>query len=66
MMNNRLRYLVFVLLLCLAQSVSAQQKSHNYGFVSPNTKENMKLEDAIAGMSSAEEAKLLKQSIKMG
>lgn len=66
MMNNRLRYLVFVLLLCLAQSVSAQQKSHNYGFVSPNTKENLKLEDAIAGMSSPEEAKLLKQSINMG
>lgn len=66
MMNSRLRYLILVLLLCLAESVSAQQKSHNYGFVSPNTKENLKLEDAIAGMSSADEAKLLKQSINMG
>ncbi|HKR23609.1 MAG TPA: hypothetical protein VJS17_13490 [Pyrinomonadaceae bacterium] len=62
----RLRYLILVLLLCLAQSVSAQQEAHNYGFVSPNTKENLKLEDAIAGMSSPEEAKLLKQSINMG
>jgi hypothetical protein len=53
------------LLLALA-TVACAQTSLNYGFVSPNTKENLKLEDAIKGMGSAEEAKLLKQSINMG
>jgi hypothetical protein len=68
LINNRLPYLVVLLLLCLGQAVSAQQreKSLNYGFVSPNTKENLKLDDAIEGMRSAEETKLLKQSINMG
>lgn len=66
-MNNRLRSLLLVLLLSLAQTVVAQQqKPRNYGFVSPNTKENLRLEDAIEGMKSPEEAKLLKQSINLG
>jgi len=66
-MNHRLRSLLLILLLGAAQTVVAQQqKSHNYGFVSPNTKENLKLEDAIAGMSSPEETKLVKQSINLG
>ena len=60
----------FLLLLLLGWTtfVSAQQdqKSLNYGFVSPNTKTDLKLEQAIAGMSSAEETKLLKKAINLG
>jgi hypothetical protein len=54
-----------MLVLALATAAAAQT-SLNYGFVSPNTKENLKLEDAIKGMSSAEETNLVKQSINMG
>lgn len=55
----------FLLILALATTCFAQA-SLNYGFVSPNTKENLKLEDAIKGMSSTEETKLVRQSINMG
>lgn len=55
----------FFLLLVLATAAVAQT-SLNYGFVSPNTKENLKLEDAIKGMRSDEEIKLVKQSINLG
>jgi hypothetical protein len=63
-----------LLLMVLAWSpvISAQQtqkqsqKPFNYGFVSPNTRENLKLEEAIKGMSSAEESKLLKQAVNLG
>src|SRR5688572_6675896 len=55
----------FFLILALATAAVAQT-SLNYGFVSPNTKENLKLEDAIKGMSSADETKLVKQSINLG
>ena len=55
----------FSLILLLATAALAQT-SLNYGFVSPNTKENLKLEDAIKGMNSAEETRLVKQSINMG
>lgn len=55
----------FFLILAIATAAVAQT-SLNYGFVSPNTKENLKLEDAIKGMSSAEETKLVKHSINMG
>ena len=62
--SNAIRSLF--LLLALATAVYAQQTSLNYGFVSPNTKENLRLEDAIKGMSSAEETKLVKRSINLG
>jgi hypothetical protein len=62
-LSTTLRSLFLVLVLATAV---AAQASLNYGFVSPNTKENLKLEDAIKGMSSAEETKLVKQSINMG
>jgi len=55
----------FLLVLALATTAVAQA-ALNYGFVSPNTKENLKLEDAIKGMRSAEETKLIKQSINLG
>ena len=47
-------------------TVTCAQTALNYGFVSPNTKEDLKLEDAIKGMNSPEETKLVKQSINMG
>lgn len=55
----------FFLVLTLATAAVAQS-SLNYGFVSPNTKENLKLQDAIKGMHSAEETKLVKQSLNLG
>ena len=62
------RSFLLVLLLGWTTLVSAQQdqQSLNYGFVSPNTKTDLKLEQAIAGMNSAEETKLLKEAINLG
>jgi hypothetical protein len=57
-----LRALLLVLIAGWTTTVSAQQ---NYGIVSPNTKTDLKLTDAIAGMNSAEESKLLKQAINL-
>lgn len=64
-MNTRLAFRSFLLVLALATAAVAQT-SRNYGFVSPNTKEDLKVEDAIKGMKSAEETKLVNQSINMG
>lgn len=58
----KLRTLFFLVALGWTSVVAAQQ---NYGFVSPNTKTDLKLADAIAGMSSAEETKLVKQAINL-
>ena len=62
------RSFLLVLLLAWTTLVSAQQdqKSFNYGFVSPNTKTDLKLEQAIAGMKSVEEAKLLNKAVNLG
>ena len=60
---NFFRSLLLVLIVGWTTAVYAQQ---NYGIVSPNTKTDLKLADAIAGMSSAEESKLLKQAINLG
>ena len=70
-MTNQLshwRSLALVLLLGLTTAVSAQraQKPLNVGIVSPNTKTDLKLEQAIAGMSSPEEAKLVNQAVNLG
>lgn len=54
-----------LLILALA-TVACAQTSLNYGFVSPNTKKNLKLDDAIRGMNSPEETTLVQQSISMG
>ncbi|HEY0763416.1 MAG TPA: hypothetical protein VGD61_13685 [Pyrinomonadaceae bacterium] len=61
------RSLVLILLLGWTTAVSAQQaqKPLNIGIVSPNTKTNLKLEQAIAGMKSAEEAELVNQAINL-
>ena len=53
----------FLLILALATIAAAQT---NYGFVSPNTKENLKLDDAIAGMNSTEETQLVRKSVNLG
>ena len=67
MMNrsSNVRSLLLLLLLGWTTTVSAQQ-AQNYGIVSPNTRTDMKLQEAIAGMNSAEESKLLKQAVNLG
>jgi len=62
------RSFLLVLLVGWTTVVSAQQdqQSFNYGFVSPNTKTDLKLEQAIAGMKSAEEAKLVNKAVNLG
>ncbi len=75
-MKNRLpllRYLLLLLVLAWGPVISAQQaqqqqtqRAVNYGFVSPNTRENLKLEEAIKGMNSAEQAKLLSNAVNLG
>ena len=68
MMTNQLsnwRSFVLVLLVGLTTAVSAQRPV-NIGIVSPNTKTDLKLEQAIAGMNSPEEAKLVNQAVNLG
>ena len=62
------RSFLILLVLGWASLVSAQpdQKAFNYGFVSPNTKTDLKLEQAIAGMKSEEEAKLVNKAVNLG
>lgn len=63
-----LRSLLLLLVLTWSSGVSAQQQ-HNtslaYGFVSPNTSENLKLEQAIKGMNSREEIELHRKAINL-
>jgi len=61
---SMLRSLLLVVIVGWTTAVSAQQ-TLNYGIVSPNTKTDLKLADAIAGMNSAEESKLLKQATNL-
>jgi hypothetical protein len=42
------------------------KKSLTYGFVSPNTREGLKLEDAISGLASPEEERLIRQVKRLG
>ena len=48
------------------QSINSGTAALNYGFVSPNTREDLKLEDAIRGMSSPEEFNLLRRAKNLG
>ena len=61
------RSLLLLLVLMWTSAVSAQQDhtSLAYGFVSPNTSENLKLEQAIKGMNSREETELRKKAINL-
>jgi hypothetical protein len=49
---------ILLVLFTLSSAATAQQ-TDNYAFVSPNTRENLKIEDAIKRMNSAEETQLL-------
>lgn len=60
------RSFLLLLILSWTTAVAAQQQTFSYGIVSPNTRTDLKLEQAIAGMSSAEEVKLLKQAVNLG
>lgn len=66
------RFWLVLLVLASSPASLAQQtqqpsrKALSYGFVSPNTREDMKLDEAIKGMSSAEEAKLLNKAVNLG
>ena len=67
-MKNRIftsRSFLLVLLLGWTTAVAAQ-KPLNIGIVSPNTKTDLKLEQAIAGMNSTEEAKMVDKAVNLG
>src|SRR5689334_21306349 len=61
------RSLLFLVVLAWSSAISAQpdQKAVSYGFVSPNTKQNLKLEEAIDGMSSAAETQLRAEAMNL-
>src|SRR5215510_5607223 len=68
--SSRLLSIAF-LSLGLALSATAQQAqrnitSLNYGFVIPNTRDDLKLAEEIRGMYSAEETNLLKRARNLG
>jgi hypothetical protein len=66
--HNNHKTILLTLLVLLSWGTSAAQQTEkplNYGFVSPNTRENLKLEDAIKGMNSAEEAQLRMKAINL-
>lgn len=50
----------------IAQQPKLNKKSLTYGFVSPNTREGLKLDDAIRGLTSSEEDKLIRQARAFG
>jgi hypothetical protein len=54
-----------LLVLIVGWTTVSAQEALNYGIVSPNTKTDLKLADAIAGMNSAEESKLLNQAVNL-
>jgi hypothetical protein len=59
---SKTRTLLLLLLLGWTTAVSAQQ---NYVVVSPNTRENLKIEQALKGMNSAEETQLRRKAINL-
>src|SRR4029079_9756778 len=62
------RSFLVVLVLSWATLVSAQpdQKSFNYGFVSPNTNTDLKLAQAIAGLKVEAEGKVGHKGVNLG
>ena len=62
-----IRSLLLLLALVWSSAASAQQdqKAVSYGFVSPNTKQNLKLEEAIRGMTSPAETNLRNKAINL-
>lgn len=63
--------LALVLIFCVSGSATAQESrstaiARNYGFVSPNTREDLKFEDAVRGLSSSEETNLMRRAKNLG
>ena len=50
----------------IAQQPRLNNKSLTYGFVSPNKREGLKLDDALRGLESSEEVDLIQQARKFG
>src|SRR5678816_4420475 len=69
-MNQILR--TILLLILLSPGINAQQPQTqtrqplNYGFVSPNTREDQKVNEAIAAMNSTGEEIILKRARNLG
>jgi hypothetical protein len=69
---SSVRLLLLLLLLCGGATTVAQpnrqqsQKALSYGFVSPNTRDDLTLEQAIKGMHSPEESALLRKAVNLG
>ena len=65
--NTPWRTILLLLLLTWTSAVSAQQDptAIGYGFVSPNTGENLKFHQAIKGMNSREESTLRLKAINL-
>jgi hypothetical protein len=61
----KLLRLVVALLLLGCGPITAQS-SRNFGFVSPNTRDNLNLQEAIQGMDSQEELDLLSRAKNLG
>jgi len=70
MMNRLQSTVLLTLLLSLDLAAQAQQpgprkpteKANSYGFVSPNTRENLKLEEAVRNLNSAAERRLASET----
>ena len=64
---SALRSLLLLLVLAWSSAISAQQdqKAVSYGFVSPNTAQNLKFEQALAGMNSIAETDLRNKAINL-
>ena len=62
-----LRSLFLLFVLGWSNAISAQQdrKVVSYGFVSPNTSQNLKLEEAIQGMNSPAEKQLRDEAVNL-
>jgi hypothetical protein len=67
MKRLKLRSLLLLLVLGWSSAISAQQdqKVVSYGFVSPNTSQNLKLDEAIQGMNSSAEKRLQDEAINL-
>ena len=64
---NVVRPLLLLFVLAWSSAISAQQdqKVVSYGFVSPNTSQNLKLEEAIQGMNSPAEKQLRAEALNL-
>ena len=67
-MNSHIRIVVATIVLSVSANLGNAQQAQpnntaalNYGFVSPNTRDSLQLEDAIRGLDSSEELTLLRK-----